>query len=43
VLLDMGEAVGVGFVDIDLARVADVRSRIPALKHRRSVGPAEIL
>jgi predicted amidohydrolase len=43
VLLDMGEAVGVGFADIDLARVVGVRSRIPALKHRRSIGAAEIL
>ncbi len=43
VLLDMGEAVGVGFAEIDLARVADVRSRIPALKHRRSIGAAETL
>ena len=37
VLLDMGEEVGVGFADIDLARIADVRSRIPALSHRRPI------
>jgi predicted amidohydrolase len=37
VLLDMGEDSGVGFVDIDLARISDVRSRIPALNHRRII------
>ena len=35
VLLDMGEGTGVGFVDIDLKRISDVRARIPALRHRR--------
>jgi predicted amidohydrolase len=37
VLLDMGEGRGVGFADIDLSRISDVRSRIPALNHRRSI------
>jgi predicted amidohydrolase len=37
VLLDMGERSGVGFADIDLARISDVRSRIPALNHRRPI------
>jgi predicted amidohydrolase len=37
VLLDMGEEKGVGFVAIDLARISDVRSRIPALNHRRPI------
>jgi predicted amidohydrolase len=37
VLLDMGEEVGLGFADIDLARISEVRSRIPALNHRRSI------
>jgi predicted amidohydrolase len=37
VLLDMGEQSGVGFADIDLARISDVRSRIPALNHRRPI------
>jgi predicted amidohydrolase len=37
VLLDMGEEVGVGFADIDLKRISDVRSRIPALNHRRDI------
>jgi predicted amidohydrolase len=37
VLLDMGEERGVGFADIDLARISEVRSRIPALNHRRPI------
>jgi predicted amidohydrolase len=37
-LLDMGEAHGqVGFADIDLARVAEVRAQVPALTHRRAI------
>ncbi len=35
VLLDMGEAPGVGLVDLDLDAVAEARRRIPALDHRR--------
>lgn len=35
VLLDMGDAAGLGFCDIDLDRVASVRARIPVLDHRR--------
>lgn len=37
ILLDMGEKVGVGFVEIDPARIADVRGRIPVLTHRRAI------
>ena len=37
VALDMGEEVGIGFADIELSRIADVRSRIPALDHRRPI------
>ena len=37
VLLDMGEESGVGFADVDLSRITDVRSRIPALNHRRPI------
>ena len=37
VLLDMGEERGVGFAEIDLKRISDVRSRIPALNHRRPI------
>ena len=40
VLLDMGDKVGVGFADIDLKRISDVRSRIPALNHRRPIPEA---
>jgi predicted amidohydrolase len=37
VLLDMGEQKGVGFADIDLSRISEVRSRIPALSHRKPI------
>ena len=43
VLLDMGEKPGVGFADIDLKRISDVRSRIPALNHRRPIPEAVTL
>jgi deaminated glutathione amidase len=43
VLLDMGEKPGLGFVDIDLKRISDVRSRIPALNHRRPIPDAVTL
>jgi predicted amidohydrolase len=43
VLLDMGEEGGVAFVDIDLSRISDVRSRIPALSHRRPIPEAVTL
>lgn len=37
VLLDMGEEPGVGFAEIALTRISEVRSRIPALNHRRPI------
>lgn len=37
VLLDMEEAPGIGFAEIDLARVADARARVPVLRHRRAI------
>jgi predicted amidohydrolase len=40
VLLDMQQEQGVGFADIDLNRISEVRSRIPALDHRRSIPEA---
>lgn len=43
VLLDMKERTGVGFADLDMARLADVRARVPALKNRRPIGAVEIL
>ncbi len=39
VLADLGNEPGLGFVDIDLSRIADVRSRIPVHQHRRTVAP----
>ena len=39
-LLDMGDRHGVGFADIDPARIFDVRSRVPALDHRRPIPKA---
>lgn len=41
VLLDMGEEPGVGFAEIDRARLEDVRARIPALRHRRPIPAVE--
>ena len=38
ILLDMGEQVGLGFADIDLGRIAEVRGRVPAIDHRRPIG-----
>ena len=43
ILLDMGEEPGVAFADIDLKRISDVRSRIPALNHRRPIPDAVTL
>ena len=37
VLLDMGDAPGLGFVEIDPEQVTRVRARIPAIRHRRSI------
>ncbi|MBA4047378.1 MAG: nitrilase [Sphingomonas sp.] len=41
VLLDMGNAPGLGLVDIDIRQVDAVRGRVPVLAHRRAV-PAVI-
>jgi len=43
VLLDMADEPGVGFAEIDLKRISDVRSRIPALNHRRPIPDAVTL
>lgn len=37
VVLDMGEAPGIGFADIDIGRMTDVRGRVPVLRHRRAI------
>ena len=42
VLLDMGQGTGVGFADIELSLVAEVRQRIPALAHRRPIAAAVV-
>lgn len=41
VLLDMGEQSGLAFAEIDLTRITDVRSRVPALDHRRPIPEVE--
>ncbi len=43
VLIDMGEAAGIGFVEIDAARVDEVRGRVPAIAHRRAIPAVERL
>ncbi|WP_109807461.1 carbon-nitrogen hydrolase family protein [Sphingosinithalassobacter portus] len=43
ILLDMGEAPGVGFAEIDQARVTDARARVPVLQHRRPIPEVETL
>jgi deaminated glutathione amidase len=40
VLLDMKDGAAVAFADIDLSRITDVRSRVPALSHRRQIEEA---
>ena len=40
VLLDMKEGTGVAFAEVDLSRITDVRSRVPALSHRRPIEEA---
>lgn len=39
VLLDMGEGEGLGFAEIDLARVTEVRAQIPVHLNRRDIPP----
>ena len=41
VLLDMRERNGVGFADLDMAEVERVRSRLPAIRHRRPIPPID--
>lgn len=40
VLLNMEEQIGVGFADVDLGRIEDVRQRLPAISHRRPIPQA---
>jgi deaminated glutathione amidase len=37
VVLDMGEGEGLAFATVDPERTADVRARVPALRHRRAI------
>jgi len=39
IVLDMGGEPGLAFAELDLARIADVRSRIPVHQHRRPIPP----
>lgn len=39
ILLDMGEAAGLGLATIDPAQVDAVRERLPAIRHRRAIPP----
>ncbi|MFM9828676.1 MAG: carbon-nitrogen hydrolase family protein [Sphingomonas sp.] len=41
IILDMGDQPGLGFAEIDPARTADVRARIPVLQHRRPIPSVE--
>ena len=38
VLVEMEDAPGLTFVELDLGRISEVRARIPVLKHRRAIG-----
>ena len=42
-LLDMGEAAGVGFAEIDPARIEAARGRVPVLQHRRAIPQVDSL
>ena len=39
ILLDMGEGIGLGFCDLDLGKVVEVRSRVPAVANRKRFEP----
>lgn len=40
-LLEMNAEPGLAFAELDLGRIAEVRSRVPALQHRRAMPPVE--
>ncbi|VXC80082.1 carbon-nitrogen hydrolase family protein [Sphingomonas sp. AX6] len=42
-LLDMGTDAGLGFADIDVEAVGDIRARIPVIDHRRTIPAAEVV
>jgi predicted amidohydrolase len=41
-LLEMDGAPGLAFADVDLQRIAEIRSRVPALHHRRPIPPVTV-
>ncbi|WP_426267510.1 carbon-nitrogen hydrolase family protein [Sphingomonas sp. LHG3443-2] len=41
-LLQMDGLPGLGFADLDLARIGEVRGRVPALSHRRAIPPVAL-
>ena len=43
ILLDMGEGEGVGFAEIDLAKVTEARQQIPVVENARSIGKVQRL
>ncbi|WP_298092743.1 carbon-nitrogen hydrolase family protein [uncultured Sphingomonas sp.] len=43
VLLDLGEAAGLGLAEIDATRTAEVRARVPALSHRRPIPAVQVV
>ncbi len=43
ILLDIGKEGGVRHVDLDMRRIAEVRSRVPALSHRRPIPTPELM
>jgi predicted amidohydrolase len=43
ILLDMGEAPGMGFAEIDPKRIEAARGRVPVLRHRRAIPEVETL
>ncbi|MFC7537413.1 carbon-nitrogen hydrolase family protein [Sphingomonas sp. GCM10030256] len=43
VLGEMGGEPGLAFADVDQTRIAEVRSRVPALSHRRPMPPVEVV
>lgn len=42
VLLDMGDGTGVGFADLELSLVGEVRQQLPVMAHRRPIAAAAV-
>lgn len=41
VLLDMGQEIGLGYAEIDLRKIAEVRAQLPVIDHRRPIDSIE--